>query len=111
MRKVIGWKVPQVFVIAPDEEIDIRLLSREKHCCDQLADFLLLGHEAKVRRASQPTGTEGCPGEPEGGIRFAVSNSQERAPRKGSCLARAPVHQRSSGFALDLCPSYHSFTR
>ena len=30
MRKVIGWKVPQVFVIAPDEEIDIRLLSREK---------------------------------------------------------------------------------
>ena len=37
-------KSRQAFVIAQDEEVDVRLLPRAKDGGDQLADFWLAGH-------------------------------------------------------------------
>jgi hypothetical protein len=41
---VIGREVRQAFVVAQDEETDVRLLPRAKDCGNQLADFWLVGH-------------------------------------------------------------------
>jgi hypothetical protein len=111
MQEIIGGKVRSACVIAPEEELDICLLLCLKHFCNQLADFLLRGHEAKVSRATKPIPIGDFPGGPEGRTRSGAGNSQKRSPKKGLCLARPPAHHRSNGFALDLCQSSHSFTR
>src|ERR1035441_1898927 len=84
---IIGGEMRQALVVAQDETIDPRLVPGAKDGGNQLADFLLLGHLAKERHASRPTQFGDCPGGLEGGIHFATSNSQERAPWKGFCLA------------------------